>query len=123
MSSSTQRRMASFKSDVTMVKGQVVKLGSDAQHVTLVAASTDSAIGIVQGDVLFAGDPAEVALTGGGAFAKAHGAIAAGDIVGANADATVQTAPASGDRQIGIAMESAVAGDIFSVDVSLCEVP
>jgi hypothetical protein len=62
-----------------------------------------------------AGDLIEVAVPGGGAKALAKAGIAAGDILGHNADAAVQKAAAQHDRVIAMALEDAVAGDMFSV--------
>lgn len=119
MAISSAPRILVFLADGAIAKGKAVKIGSDNQHVVVCSATTDQAIGICQVAVTTAGDQVEVAINGGGAKALAKAAIAAGDILGINADGAIQKAAAAHDRVVGIAMESASAADIFSMEVAL----
>lgn len=94
-----------------------MKLSTDNLHVTICGASTDDAIGIAQNVTANAGDKCEVAVPGGGAKALAHGTINAGELVVPYTDGSLQPTTGSGDSVIGIAMQAAVAGDIFEVQV------
>lgn len=119
MPSTSERRLQTFRSDAALGYGVAVKIGSDSQHVALVTAATDKAIGITQNTTDAAEQAMEVALPGGGAKARAGGTIAAGDELGFDASTgkMVKVASAS-DRVIAIAMESAVDGDYFAVEVT-----
>lgn len=112
-------KILSFLADGAIAKGKAVKIGSDAQHVAVCSATTDKAIGVCQVAVTTAGDVVEVAVNGGGAKGLAKAAIAAGDILGVNADGALQKVAGANDRVVGIAMEDAAAADIFSLEVAL----
>ncbi len=117
MSSHSQSRILTFKADGAIAKGKAVKLGSDREHVVVAAGNTDACIGIAQNAVTTAEDLVEVAIPGGGAKGLAKENIAVGKFLVANADGSLEQTNADGDRIIGMAMESAVAGDLFSVEV------
>lgn len=108
-----------FLADGAIAKGKAVKFGSDDQHVVVCSATTDKAIGVCQNEVTTAGDLVEVAMNGGGAKGLAKAAIAAGDILGVNADGSLQKAAGANDRVIGISMNTASAGDIFGLEIAL----
>lgn len=104
---------------VPIAKGVAVKLDASqgGKRVRPCTATTDKAIGIAQNLVSNVGDLAEVALSGGGAKALAKATIAAGDILGVNADGSIQKVASAADRVVGHSMDDAVAGDIFSMHV------
>lgn len=117
MSVMVKPRIATFEAAAAISKGQAVTLSSNGKTVTKVSSTTAESIGIAQNSVTIVGDLVEVALSGGGGKALAKATIAAGDLLGHNADASIQKVASANDRIIGVAMESAVAGDIFQVDV------
>lgn len=104
-----------YLAGAALEKGQAVKLSSGA--VVKAAASTDRVIGIAQNTVTAAGDAVEVASIGGGAYAKAGGTIAEGDLLGVNTDGDLVKVANQHDIIIAQAMEGAVDNDIFSVNV------
>ena len=114
MSSVLQRRLGAFIAGGTITKGQPVKLSSG--KVVACAATTDRAIGLAQ-NAASSGDAIEVALPGGGGFGAAGGTIAEGNLLGFNSSGLLQKVASASDIVIGQAMESAVSGDIFSVNV------
>jgi len=120
MSSHFKSNILTFKADAAIAKGKAVKIGSDREHVAVSAANTDASIGIAQNAAVNAGDPVEVALPGGGAKGLAKESITAGKFLVPNADGSLEQTNADGDRVIGMAMEDAVAGDMFSVHVVAC---
>jgi len=117
MSSHSPSRIQTYKSDGAIAKGKAVKIGSDSQHVVVAGGNTDPCVGIAQNATTGAEQLVEVALQGGGAKGLAKEQITAGKLLVANADGALEQTNASGDRVIGLAMESAVAGDIFAVEV------
>jgi hypothetical protein len=121
MSSIVKPLIAAFVADAAIAKGQAVKIGSDSQHVAKVSAVTDESIGVAQSVASAAGDVIEVALPGGGAKCLAKTTIAAGDLLGHNADASLQKVDAANSRIIAVALEGAVAGDLFSAMVQVAQ--
>ena len=128
MSTYSKPRILAFLADVTtIVEGCVVKVGSDRSHVTLAAASTDKILGLSQTSISntaegvtgAVGDPVEVALSGAGAkgLCGSGGSIAAGDYLTSDANGALVTTTSAGDRVVAMAMEAAVSGDLFSVEV------
>jgi len=117
MSVMVKPRIATYEASAAIAKGLAVKLDSTGKKVTAVSATTDKSIGVAQNAAVNVGDLVEVALSGGGAKGLAKATIAAGDILGHNADGSIQKAASANDRQIGIAMEAASAADIFQMDV------
>lgn len=106
-----------FLAGGVIARGQAVKIGADNKHVVAGAGNTDSLIGIAQNAAAAAEDPVEVALPGSGGVALAKETITAGKLLTSNADGALEQTNASGDRFVAMAMEDAVAGDIFSVEV------
>ena len=122
MATSYAPKCLAFGASGAITRGKGVKL-SDASTVAQVSASTDSVIGIAQNDVssddATAGVKCEVALPGGGSLALAKTTIAVGDLLGCNADGSLQKVAAQHERVIAIAIQDAVAADIFGVHVVL----
>ena len=117
MSAMVKPLIATFEAGAAIAKGQAVKFSGNNKTVIKCSAATDSVIGIAQNVASSAGDLVEVALPGGGAKALAKATIALGDRLGVNADASLQKLATQGDSEFAIAMDSAVAGDIFAVMV------
>lgn len=117
MSSMIKPLIATFEADGAIAKGQAVKFGTSSKRVTPVGATTDLSIGIAQNIAVNAGDLVEVALPGGGAKALAKASISKGNILGHNADGSIQKLASASDKIVAQAMDDAAAGDIFSVMV------
>lgn len=118
MASSSTPRIYVLKADAAIAKGKAVKAGaSDSQHVQVCAATTDKSVAILQAATTAAGDKAELAFPGGGAKALAGGVIAFGDLLAPTTDGSLIATTTPGDRYIAMAMDSAVSGDLFAVEV------
>lgn len=117
MSAMVKPLIATFEAGAAIAKGKAIKFSSNNKTVVQGSASTDSIIGISQNAAVNVGDLVEVALLGGGGKALAKSTIALGDRLGLNADGSIQKVAAQGDSEFAIAMDSAVAGDIFAVMV------
>ena len=117
MASIFQPSIQTFKAGGTIVKGHVVKLSTDdGQTVIEATAATDKSCGIAQCDAV-SGGLVEVALSGGGAKAKAHTTIAIGDFLASYTDGTLNPTTSANDVILGQAMQAAVVGDIFAMHV------
>lgn len=114
MSSCPERKIYAFSAGGTITKGLAVKFSGT--NVVAAAATTDNSIGLAQTDAA-SGEQVEVAMPGGGGFAIAQGTIAAGDRLVSHTDGKLKKAAAANDIIIAQALESAVAGDIFAVQV------
>lgn len=121
MAMSLEPKIRILKADGVISKGKAVKYGSDNLHVAQATATTDKIIGIAQGDAAAAEDLVEVAMPSGGAKALAKTTIAAGDLLGCNADGSLQKVANANDRIIAIAEVDAAAGDIFGVQVVMAQ--
>jgi Uncharacterized conserved protein (DUF2190) len=119
MSAYFQPKVLTFKADAAIPMGCVVKAGSDNAHVAKSVLATNKNIGIAQNAATILDDKVEVALTGGGAKGLAGGTIAFGDLLTSDANGALVATTTAGDRIVGIAMDAAVAGDLFSVEVSV----
>lgn len=117
MASHSEPRILVFKADGVIAKGKAVKIGTDKEHVAVSAANTDPSIGIAQSAATAAEDVIEVAIPGGGAKALANETITAGKLLVPHTDGEMAQTNASGDRVIAVALENAVAGDLFAVEV------
>jgi|ERR1041385_6983758 hypothetical protein len=117
MSAINHPQIATFEASAAITKGKAVKLTASqgGKKVTQCSGTTDDAIGIAQNDAANAGDLVEVALAGGGGKALAKATIAAGNRLGINADGSIQKVASQGDTEFAVAMDDAVAGDIFPV--------
>jgi len=109
--------IATFEADAVIARGQAVKFGSTENRVTPVSGTTDLSIGIAQNVAANVGDLVEVAMPGGGAKGLAKAGISKGNILGHNADGSIQKLASANDKIIGQAMQDAVAGDIFALTV------
>lgn len=112
-------RIASFKIDVAVAKGQIVKLGSSKRHVTPCSATTDRAIGIAASAGTTLGDTIEVYLPGGGGKVLVTDTVAKGKFIVATTDGSGIKAGTAGDVVIAQAMDDAVTGDIVECNVVL----
>lgn len=118
MASSLQPNILIFKADGVIPKGSALKYGSDNEHVAKATASTDKLVGIAQSASTAAEDQIEVALVGGGAKGLAGGTIAGGDLVTADSNGALIATTTPADRYLGVAMNGAVASDLFAVHLS-----
>lgn len=119
MASSLAPVILTFKADGVIAKGKAVKIGSDSKHVVLCSLASDHGIGVAQGDAAAAEDMVEVAVVGGGAKGLAQATISAGQLLVSHTDGALKKASALGDRVVAVAMEDAVAGDLFDCVVQL----
>jgi len=119
MASHSEPRIYTYLAAGAIAKGKAVKIGADAEHVAVGAANTDGCIGIAQSASSAAEERIEVALQGGGAKGLAGETITAGKLLVSHTDGSLYQANASGDRVVAVAMEDAVVGDIFAVEVCL----
>lgn len=117
MSGPNQILAKNFVAEAAVTKRRIVKVGTADGQVLQAAAVGDASFGIAAELDVALGERIDVHVVGI-AEAEAGGAIARGDLI--TSDATgqaVAAAPATGvnNRVVGIAMVSAVAGDIFPV--------
>lgn len=119
MSSYAKPNVLSFKAGGAIPQGSVVKPGADREHVAKATAATDKAVGIAMNAAADAEDKVEVALPGGGAKGLAGDSISFGDLLAADSNGALVATTTGNDRVVGVAMEDAAAGDLFSVHVSL----
>jgi hypothetical protein len=119
MSQSSSPRIYTFKASGVIAKGNAVKFGADLEHVSICSAATDKIIGIAQSTSTAAEDLIEVAINGGGAKGLAGGTVALGDLLTSDANGALIATTTAANRIVGVAMASAVAADIFAVDVSI----
>lgn len=121
MASSSEPRILSYKAGGAIALGQAVKFGADRETVVACSANTDAAIGVAQGaissDDATAGVRIEIAIQGGGGKGLAGETISAGKFLVSAADGALEQTNASGDRVIAMAMEDAVADDVFAIEV------
>jgi translation elongation factor EF-1alpha len=119
MASTITPQIVTLKASGAIAKGSSVKLGSDAQHVTVASAGTDKQIGIAQCAAAAAEDMIEVAVTGGGAKGLSGGTVARGDLLTSNASGALVATTTASDRIVAVAMDAAASGDILPVQVQL----
>lgn len=118
MASSKAPIIQCYKADAAILKGSPVKFGTDSEHVAKSAAATDKHIGIAQNTVTAAEDIVEVAMVGGGAKALCGSAsVTKGFLLTCGTDFMVKKIANAGDRLIAVAMDDAVSGDLFEVEV------
>lgn len=123
MSSIAQPNLVTFKAGNTgIVEGCVVKPGADNQHVLISASATSKNFGIAQNAAAAAEDKVEVALPGGGAKGLAGGSISFGDLLTSDSAGKLVATTTANDRVVAIALEDAVANDLFSVFVCVSNV-
>ncbi len=117
MASILAPKILAFKADEAISEGMVVKMGTDREHVAKATAVSDLAIGVAQSAPTAAEDVMEVAMPGGGAKGLAQTTITKGQRLTAHSDGKLKPCSANNDVSIGIALEDAVAGDLFSMVV------
>jgi hypothetical protein len=103
-----------YEADAAIAKGSAVKFGTSNKRVAVCSATTDFSIGVAQNAAVNAGDLVEVVHLGG-AKGLAKASIVKGNLLGNNADGSIQKVASANDRVIGIAMDDASAADIFSM--------
>lgn len=113
--SKNHQNLATYKASGAIAKGQAVKLSAD-DTVVVCSGVTDRAIGTAN-QAAADGDPIEVALPGGGGPGKAASTISRGNLLGFDSSGNLQKVDAANSIVIAQAMEDAVVGDIFSVQV------
>lgn len=122
MASHSEPRILSFRASAAIVKGRAVKIDSDRETIVECSANGDGAIGVAQNALstadAAAGVHCEVALQGGGGKGLAGETITAGKLLVPASDGDLEQTNASGDRVIAMAMEDAVAGDLFAIEIS-----
>jgi len=121
MSSFSRPRIQTFKSDGAIPKGSSVKIGSDANHVVKCTAATDKSIGIAAGSTSGAEESIEIYLPGGGGKGLAQTSISAGMLLVPHTDGSLKPIASANDRVIAMAMEDAVANDLFAVEVLVAQ--
>lgn len=117
MSAMIKPLIATFEAGSAIAKGQAVKFGASNKRVIPVSATTDLSMGIAQNVAANVGDLVEVAIPGGGAKALAKTTISKGNILGHNADGSLQKLASANDKIVAQAFQDAAAGDIFEVIV------
>lgn len=106
-----------FVAEAAIASSRIVKFGSTDDYVVQGAAAGDALLGIVEGIAPAAGERVDVVLAGIAEIKLGTGGITRG--AGVTSDATGQgVAGASGNRAIGYALASGVAGDIVRVLIS-----
>lgn len=118
MSSTSAPKIQTFKAGAAILKGIPVKAGADREHVVVCTAASDKSIGIAQCAATSAEDYVEVALNGGGGKALAQGTISMGEML-VPGSAGVVASSTGGERHCAVAMEDAVAGDMFATEVAI----
>ena len=106
-----------FKAGGAIAQGCVVKPGADNKHVVISASNTSLNLGIAQNAAVGAEDKVEVALPGGGGKGLAGGTVHFGDLLTSDASGNLIATTSASDRVVAMAMEDAVAGDLFSLQV------
>lgn len=99
---------------------RIVKIGSADQTVVLAAAATDRPVGVSVQNISYASGAVCDIVDGGEYEVIAGGTVARGDPVCSDANgAGVAAAPAGGTNNgvIGRALDSAVVGDLFTVQI------
>lgn len=121
MASHSEPRIYTYKAGGAIAKGSAVKFDSADDQVIECTANTDACIGVAQSAVTAAeatqGILVEVALPGGGGKGLAGETITRGKFLVPASDGDLEQTNASGDRVIAMAMEDAVAGDLFAIEV------
>jgi hypothetical protein len=119
MASHSESRISTFKATAAINKGCAVFPGATNEYVTVATAVSSKMIGIAQNTVTTAGDLVEVAMPGGGAFAKCGSTVALGDLLTSDSSGELIPCTTTRDRIIGVALEAAADGDYFSIEVQV----
>jgi hypothetical protein len=105
--------------DLRLKQYHFVKLSTDGQHVTY-AGANERAIGILM-NAPNTGEPAEVALQGGGALLSIAEAVTIGKLLTPEAAGQGEVADAAGEWVGAIAMDGGAEDDVISVEVIQCQ--
>lgn len=122
MSSTLAPNCLTFRATAAIPRGSVVKPGATSDYVTKSTAATAKNMGVAQNAAEAADDLVEVALPGGGGFGLAGGTIAEGDLLTSDASGALIATTSANDRVVAVAMQDAVAGDIFSIQIQISNV-
>lgn len=117
MASTRQPAVRAFKAAAAIARGKAVKKGADDDHVQVCSAATDKSLGLVNFASTAAEDVIEICVPGGGAVALAGGTIEQGDLLAPDSNGALVATTTENDRVIAMAMEDAVSGDLFDVEV------
>lgn len=118
MSAHYPASVLTYNSSAAIAKGKAVTLDATGKIVTAANAVTDKSIGIAMNAATGADEKVEVALPGGGAKALAGGSISAGDLLAPTTGGALIATTTATNRYIAVALEDAVSGDLFSVQVA-----
>ena len=99
-------------------KRTLVKFGATDGTVVPAAAATDLIIGMSGDDAAAVGERCDVFMVGGIGEVVAGGTVGAGALVTSNASGAGISTTTAGNRYVGIAEVSGVAGDIISVIIA-----
>lgn len=105
--------------DLRLYQYCFVKLSTDGQHVTY-AGANERACGILM-NAPNSGEPAEVALPGGGALLKINENVSIGKLLTSTSGALGEVADAAGEFCGAIAYDGGVQNDVISVEVIACQ--
>ena len=97
---------------------RLVKFGAADGAVVLAAAATDLIIGVSTDIAADAAERCDVLMVGNIGEVVAGGTVARGDLLTSNASGAAITTVTAGNRYVGIAEVSGVAGDIISFIVA-----
>lgn len=116
--SSNNRLAKSFNAGGALAPFTIVKAGSNDYDVVQAAAATDKLLGVTTEVAATTGERADVVLVGT-ADVKLGGTVARGDAITSDASGNGITTVTIGNRIIGFALISGVAGDIVPVLLDL----
>ena len=116
MGSYSQPRMKTYiaGADLSAKQYHFVKISSSDDETVELAGANGRAIGVLMNDPK-QGEPAEVALIGGGAKLKMDEAAAVGKYLTSSANSQGEVADAAGEHVAALLMEGASDGDIAEV--------
>lgn len=106
----------SLLAGAVIAANRIVKFGADDAHVVQAAAATDASIGVSPLGAEEIGQVCDFA-TEGLCTVEYGGTVTRGDMLTADANGMAVVA-AAGNRAIGVAMVSGVAGDLGSVKIA-----
>lgn len=115
--------MKNFVAGADIEPYRIVKFDSADGKVIKAAAATDKVLGVSQQTITAPSGQRVDVVMAGIAEVKAGGTITRGDLLTSDASGqAVTAAPAAGsnNRIIGVALVSAVSGDVFPVMISQC---
>ncbi len=117
MASIAAPNVLTFNASAAIAKGKAVTVDATGKIVTASNAVTDKSVGVAMVAATTAGDKVEVAMPGGGAKGLAGGSISAGDLLAPTTGGALIATTTATNRYVGIALEDASSGDLFSMMV------